>query len=171
MKRFFDKIEKCPDTGCWNWTGALRSKKRESYGALKYLGRTVDAHKVSWMIHNGEIPDGMYICHVCDNKKCVNPKHLFLGTHSDNMKDAMRKGRLNPPDLSPYYIKKGNIPSNRLLTNEQVVYLKELIRNRGNKSLKQIANITGIPHYTVRDISCGRRYCPPPATTGYEPPA
>lgn len=89
MLRFFDKIEKT-DT-CWNFKGASRGN---GYGAFKLSGKVVDAHRVSYMLHHGDIPDGLQVCHSCDNRKCVNPDHLFLGTGKDNMQDCKNKGRI-----------------------------------------------------------------------------
>ena len=75
-----------PYSGCWLWVGVLRGR---GYG--NYLRRY--AHRVSWTIHNGEIPDGLLVCHKCDTPACVNPNHLFIGTHSDNLKDCFQKSR------------------------------------------------------------------------------
>lgn len=75
--------------GCWEWTGA---RNRDGYGATGILGAT-SAHRASWILHFGPIPAGMNVLHKCDNPPCVNPDHLFLGTHSDNMKDCWQKGR------------------------------------------------------------------------------
>ena len=63
------------------------------YASVKYAGKVTHVHRVAWILIRGDIPDGMHICHMCDNSKCVNVLHLFLGTHSDNMKDASLKGR------------------------------------------------------------------------------
>lgn len=90
-ERFWLYVQK--SDGCWNWTGGLSSK---GYAILKGEGgdgKRLQSSRVSWEIHNGPIPPGLFVCHRCDNPKCVRPDHLFLGTQTDNMQDCIRKGR------------------------------------------------------------------------------
>lgn len=89
-ERFHSKYEKSPN-GCWEWKS---EKHKGGYGTIGFNGKTERASRLSYMIHKGEIPKGMHVCHTCDNPPCVNPEHLFIGTASDNAKDAERKGRL-----------------------------------------------------------------------------
>jgi hypothetical protein len=96
-ERFWAKVQKT-DT-CWLWTGVRVGKGRNSYGRLfvrkegKHVIRVV-ASRFAWELFNGPVPDGLCVLHQCDVPACVNPSHLFLGTISDNNKDAARKGRL-----------------------------------------------------------------------------
>jgi hypothetical protein len=94
-ERFFSKVNRTPDGGCWLWNGAVQ---HNGYGYLHVGGRferrPVRAHRFSWELHRGPIPEGMHVCHSCDTPACVNPDHLFLGSRSDNMRDCASKGRV-----------------------------------------------------------------------------
>lgn len=103
-QRFFNRFQVNGESGCWEWVGPLSAG---GYGViagkiggnrLVPAGVNMLAHRVSWLIHNGKIPDGegahgTVVMHTCDNRKCVNPKHLRLGTQGDNVKDMIVKGR------------------------------------------------------------------------------
>lgn len=86
IRKFWSFVDKTDD-GCWEF----RHKRVNDYGRMKFQSKHIRAHRLSWEIHNGPIPDGMYVCHHCDNKKCVRPDHLFIGTHRDNLNDFVSK--------------------------------------------------------------------------------
>lgn len=90
--RFLSFVIKGP--GCWSWSGG---KYVAGYGKFSYMGKDITAHRYSWIMYFGPIPDGMCVLHKCDNRECTNPDHLFLGSHQDNMADKDRKGRGNYP--------------------------------------------------------------------------
>lgn len=95
-ERLLAKI-KMVTSGCWEFQPKTNNS---GYGSLWLNKVRMMAHRASWIIFNGPIPKGLCVCHHCDNTRCVNPKHLFLGTHSDNMKDAVAKGRTKHPGQS-----------------------------------------------------------------------
>ena len=88
--RFEAKIQRSED-GCWLWLG---SRNRRGYGYFYVNGGVVRAHRAAWEFANGPIPDGLLVCHTCDNPPCVRPDHLWLGTYVDNARDRDAKGRM-----------------------------------------------------------------------------
>ena len=111
IERFWDSVHICPD-GCWRWHGCIPN----GYGRLQTHfidGPKTSAHRYSYMIHKGSIPEGMFICHTCDNPSCVNPDHLYAGTHSQNMLDMHSRGR------GGWQFNKGNRHSAKL-THEEI---------------------------------------------------
>lgn len=102
---FWKYADKKGDDECWPWMGVC---DQHGYGRIHFQTSKIKAHRVSWEMSNGEIPEGAVICHECDNPNCVNPKHLFAGTQKDNMQDASAKGRLNPKSL--LNLRRGSMP-------------------------------------------------------------
>lgn len=107
-ERFWEKVIKPSEEACWGWRA---TKNNKGYGMIR-RGPAKDskllAHRVSYEIQNGEIPDGLCVLHHCDNPICTNPRHLFLGTHQDNALDKVRKGRHrwgnDPNNKPPVYL-------------------------------------------------------------------
>ena len=142
------------DTGCVEYTGA----KSNGYGRVKRSGKLLLAHRYAWELERGRIPDGMFVCHTCDNPPCCNIDHLFIGTNSDNMKDAYNKNRIVIP-ANGHKFTIGSRPSNRLLSEDAAISLvKEVMANTMRGGLVQIAKRHGVTYQLVRDISAGRSY-------------
>ena len=103
QERFWDKVSKSTDYACWVWTGAHNS---QGYGEL-WVGpgrRMVAAHRLSYRLHKGEFPNEVLVLHSCDNRRCVNPNHLFLGSYKDNTQDMMTKGRNKSRFAKTFYL-------------------------------------------------------------------
>lgn len=121
-ERFFEKVSPEPNSGCWLWIAAT---SRFGYGKIGHPdSRTpLDAHRVSWTIHHGPIPPGLEVMHRCDVPQCVNPDHLTLGTHADNMADASQKGRMkNKKDLT---LVQGEKNARAILTERDVLSIRK----------------------------------------------
>lgn len=87
---FYARIKKADGSECIEWQGSLH---QDGYGHLTYQSKYWLAHRLAWTLANGQIPDGDCVCHTCDNRRCCNVDHMFLGSHSDNMADMRNKGR------------------------------------------------------------------------------
>ena len=103
MERFWEKVRKTED--CWEW---IAGKHRQGYGKFNIGKKCLLAHRVSYKLSYGEIPGGQSVCHSCDNTSCVNPGHLFLGTHKENMQDMVNKGRHVSPRRELIHCKRGH---------------------------------------------------------------
>jgi hypothetical protein len=110
---FWDGVAIADEHSCWEWK---RSIVRTGYGGTRWGRQTMLAHRVAWTLTHGAVPDRMFVCHRCDNRKCCNPSHLFLGTNLDNMRDMVAKGRQNKA--------KGERTSKAKLTEAEVMQMR-----------------------------------------------
>jgi predicted DNA-binding protein (UPF0251 family) len=151
LARFWARVDK--DTGpihptlgrCWIWTGYTKN----GYGALSVNNRMEYTHRLSYLLHVGEIPDGIQVCHHCDNHPCVRPDHFFLGTYAENVADMRAKGRGSPPPHS--YGEEHHMVT---LSDEQVAELRHL---RASRALSQraVARKFGVSQSTVWRLAHG----------------
>lgn len=143
--RFLAKFEQRGEDECWEWNSAVAG---QGYGFLKRTGerRQIYAHRVAYELAKGPIPEGMLVCHECDNPPCVNPKHLFLGTDGDNHADMKAK------DRHLYGERNGN----HRLTEAAVERVFDMLDN--GVSTYEIAEAVGVAQSTVWLISCGENW-------------
>jgi hypothetical protein len=147
---FWQRVDKSPHPkGCWMWAGSKVRSHKGNYGRMGYGRSRPGAHRFSWALHNGPIPEDMEICHSCDNPLCVNPEHLWLGTHHQNMLDCDVKDR-RPPSMT-----KGNTP-NRKLTAEQVIEISELLKQGVTR--REIGKRYGVNPVTITAINLGKSW-------------
>lgn len=141
-ERFWEKVDRSGD--CWLWTANKSGTGYGKIGSGPPDHKSLLAHRVSWSIANGEVPDGMFVCHRCDNPSCVNPDHLFLGTAMDNMADMVGKDRHA----------RGERGGNRILTDRQVFEIKDMFID--GVRWDAISRIYGVSRSTIYHIMEGR---------------
>jgi|SRR5262245_6530410 len=141
-QRFWAKVRKTE--GCWLWTA--RGRVGKGYGKFSVArGFNQLAHRIAWILARGPIPEGLHVLHGCDNKLCVRPDHLFLGTNADNVADMVRKGRQSC----------GSRKSNAVLTNEKVLEIRRLRADTG-LSYRKIGQRFGLCPQHAWQVATGR---------------
>lgn len=141
--RFWEKVVRRGPDDCWEWAASRHTK---GYGQI-LDGTLRKAHRVSWELANGPVPDGMFVCHTCDNPPCVNPAHLWLGTNAENIRDAFAKGRID---------RRGQANGRRKLTVTQVQSIRE--RRATGERVMDLAREYGVNISTVVRITAGRSW-------------
>lgn len=136
-------------TGCWEWNFPNKTYNHPRAGTFMLNGKVMIAYRASYLLFKGRIPKGKLVCHTCDNGLCVNPDHLWLGTHADNTLDAVAKGRHRAP--------KGEAHSGAKLTEEQVAVIKAEYAPR-KVSIRALASRFGVSYSTVHDIILGKTW-------------
>ena len=141
--RILRSIKVNNETGCWEW---MACKGRHGYGHLRYKGPVVLAHRLSYTMWRGPIPKGKCVLHHCDNRGCVNPQHLFVGTREDNMRDAMAKGR----------IARGELHVHSVLNEDDVRDIRRRLANA--ETQVSIARDYGVCGNAIWSIARGRTW-------------
>ncbi len=136
LARFESKINKTG--GCWLWLGYVA---KDGYGTFSYKQQDSKAHRASYQIYKGNIPKGMFVCHSCDIRHCVNPQHLFLGSHQDNMTDMKNKDR---------QAKKGHDKSLKLCI-EKANEIRDLYF-KGIMNHQELAAYYGVARNTIHNV-------------------
>lgn len=158
LERFLSKVDRegpvAGDLGpCWIWTAA---RNPLGYGAFGLCGRVTPAHRASCVLHGIEIPCGHIVCHRCDNPPCVNPAHLFVGTHRDNIDDKIRKGRQargsrHSSVTHPERVPRGDSHGCAVLTSADVIEIRRAYA-AGGVTQESIARLYEIHQGTVSAI-------------------
>ena len=143
-EKFLARVRQDAATGCWLWTAHING---DGYGQMYFRGQLRAAHRASWILFRGKIPAGKIVCHRCDVRACVNPEHLFLGTHGENAADKKRKDRSTFGTKSPCC----------KLNAEAVLKIRTLLAE-DRYYMTEIARMFGVSCTTVSAIKRGKRW-------------
>lgn len=156
------------ENGCWIYTGPTNW---HGYGKTTFKGKTERVHRISYLIFKGPLKKGKIVCHSCDNKLCINPEHLWLGTYKENMQDALKKGRMKKPFLGKKHTqetltlmqknrrkpdKRGEKHHRNKLKNEDVFEIRKMLQDGFTQS--EIADKYKVDSSTISNIKSGKRW-------------
>lgn len=130
------RVERLPWSGCWIWTAVILGN---GYGQYQSRGRRISAHRASYAVFVGPVPDGLFVCHKCDVRSCVNPAHLFLGTPKENSADMVSKNRVRTP--------RGEANGHSKLTENDIVAIRS-----DDKTDRALAAKYGVSSSVVNEI-------------------
>jgi hypothetical protein len=155
----FWRMARAADAGCWQWTGVLNTSS--GYAQIGRNGKTYRANRLAWQMHHGPIADGLVVCHRCDNKACVNPNHLFLGTQQDNIADRHAKGRDAKGDrhvsrTMPERVPRGERSGRSKLTCAKADEMRRL--HASGTSVRELAAKFSVGYRTAYETATGRRW-------------
>lgn len=148
--RFWPKVDCRGPDECWPWTASCR---RSGHGQIAIGSTTIGAHRASWIIHHGPVPEGLFVCHHCDNPPCVNPAHLFLGTHDDNMADMRAKSRGVVPAPA---VMRGTVNPNSKIDEATVSEIRR--RRQSGETVRSVAASVGLSPAQISRIANGKRW-------------
>ena len=127
------------ETPCWEWQG---SRVSGGYGNMTFEHQSLYTHRASWIVYKGPVPDGFRVLHKCDNRPCINPQHLFIGTQEDNIRDMIEKGRRN---------------RNAFLTEDEVHEIRILL-SEGDLSQYEIGEMYNVSRSSIQQIKLGNNW-------------
>lgn len=139
---FWQKVNICGPDECWEWQG----RKDMGYGKFGWKNNDVWAHRMAWIITSGDIPPGTVVRHICDNPSCCNPAHLLLGTHADNVRDRVERGRGT----------RGSRQGTAILSEDDVIEIFRLLSE--GKAQTEVAAMYGVGKTTIHNIATGRSW-------------
>ena len=161
IARFASKTRRWGN-GCLIWTGA-RSRAIRGYGVTQWCGKKISSHRLAWILANGKIPDGKFICHSCDITACVNINHLFLGGPKENSTDMVRKGRQATGKRNGAYTKPGSVlrgdnHGSSRLTERDVREILSVYKGKSHGLIRGLAKKYGVGRGAIGDIISGRTW-------------